>query len=98
MQSTHKISADAAPGFASYLTDSRGRGDYYMGGESGGEAGHWQGSPAALSQLGLRPGAVVERDALISLMAARDPRSGEPIRPVGGDGSRVAGVDMTVLS
>jgi len=65
MQSTHKISGDAAGGFATYVTDSRGRGDYYVGGEADGETGRWQGSPAALRSLGLEPGAKVERDELV---------------------------------
>jgi len=32
---------------------------------------------------------------LVAVMEGRDPRSGAAIRPVGGDGSRVAGVDLT---
>jgi conjugative relaxase-like TrwC/TraI family protein len=95
MQSTHKISGDAAGGFATCLTDSRGRGDYYVGGEAEGETGRWRGSREALRALGLGPGGRVERDALVALMEGRDPRSGVAIRRVGGDGSRVAGVDMT---
>jgi conjugative relaxase-like TrwC/TraI family protein len=95
MQSTHKISGDAASGFAAYLTEARGRGDYYVGGEADGEAGRWHGSPQALGALGLKPDAVVGRDALVSLMNGRHPETGSAIRPVGGDGSRVAGIDLT---
>ena len=95
MQSTHKISGDAAAGFAAYLTEPTGRGDYYVGGVADGEAGRWQGSPAALGRLGLTPDCRVERDGLVALMAGRDPVSGSAVRPVGGDGSRVAGVDLT---
>ncbi len=95
MQSTHKISGDAASGFAAYLTESRGRGDYYVGGEADGETGRWQGSPEALASLGLKPGASVERDVLVSLMNGRHPDKAVAIRPVGGDGSRVAGIDLT---
>jgi conjugative relaxase-like TrwC/TraI family protein len=95
MQSTHKISGDAASGFAAYLTESRGRGDYYVGGEADGETGRWQGSPVALGALGLAPDGPVERDVLVSLMNGRHPVTGEAIRPVGGDGSRVAGIDLT---
>jgi conjugative relaxase-like TrwC/TraI family protein len=95
MQSTHKISGDAASGFAAYLTQSRGRGDYYVGGEADGEMGRWQGSPQALGALGLAPGGVVGRDALVALMDGRHPVTGAAIRPVGGDGSRVAGIDLT---
>jgi conjugative relaxase-like TrwC/TraI family protein len=95
MQSTHKISGDAAGGFAAYLTESRGRGDYYVGGEADGELGRWQGSPEALGALGLAPAAAVERDALVALMNGRHPGTEAAIRPVGGDGSRVAGIDLT---
>jgi conjugative relaxase-like TrwC/TraI family protein len=38
---------------------------------------------------------VVERDALVALMNGRHPETGSAIRPVGGDGSRVAGIDLT---
>lgn len=96
MQSTHKISGDAAAGFAAYLTAGpASRGDYYAGGVADGEAGRWQGSPRALSELGLELGGVVERDDLVALMEGRSPRSGGQVRRVGGDGSRVAGVDLT---
>lgn len=96
MQSTHKISGDAAAGFAAYLTaGSASRGDYYAGGVADGEAGRWHGSARALAELGLEWGGVVERDDLVALMEGRSPRSGEQIRRVGGDGSRVAGVDLT---
>jgi conjugative relaxase-like TrwC/TraI family protein len=95
MQTTHKISGDAASGFAAYLTESRGRGDYYVGGDADGETGRWQGSAAALGSLGLAPDAPVERDALVSLMNGRHPVTADAIRPVGGDGSRVAGIDLT---
>ena len=95
MQTTHKISGDAAGGFAAYLTEARGRGDYYVGGEADGEAGRWQGSPGALARLDLVPVGRVERGALVALMEGRHPTTGAAIRPVGGDGSRVAGVDLT---
>jgi conjugative relaxase-like TrwC/TraI family protein len=77
------------------LTESRGRGDYYVGGEADGEMGRWQGSPEALGALGLAPGVAVDRDALVALMNGRHPGTGAAIRPVGGNGSRVAGIDMT---
>ena len=96
MQSTHKISGDAAAGFAAYLTAARSRGDYYAGGAADGELGRWRGSDRALGLLGLERGGVVERDDLVALMEGRSPRSGEAIRPVGGDGSRVAGIDLTL--
>jgi len=37
----------------------------------------------------------VERDALVSLMGGVAPATGVPFRRVGGDGSRVAGIDLT---
>ena len=95
MQSTHKISGAAAAGFAAYLTASARRGDYYVGGELEGEGGAWHGSPDALDELGLDPAQPVRRAELVALMDGRSPRTGEPIRRVGGDGSRVAGVDLT---
>ncbi|HEX4033596.1 MAG TPA: MobF family relaxase [Solirubrobacteraceae bacterium] len=95
MQSTHKISGAAAAGFAAYLTASANRGDYYVGGELEGEGGAWHGSPEALDVLGLDSAQRVRRSELVSLMDGRSPQSGEPIRRVGGDGSRVAGVDLT---
>jgi conjugative relaxase-like TrwC/TraI family protein len=95
VQSTHKISGAAAAGFAAYLTASARRGDYYVGGELEGEGGSWHGSPDALDELGLDPEQPVRRSELVALMDGRSPRTGEPIRRVGGDGSRVAGVDLT---
>ena len=95
VQSTHKISGAAAAGFASYLTASANRGDYYAGGELEGEGGAWHGSPEALDELGLDTAQRVRRSELVSLMDGRSPRTGEPIRRVGGDGSRVAGIDLT---
>ena len=95
MQSTHKISGDAAAGFAAYLTEARGRGDYYVGGEADGEAGRWQGSRGALARLDLAVDGRVERGALSALMEGRHPSTGVAVRRVGGDGSRVAGVDLT---
>ena len=95
VQSTHKISGAAAAGFAAYLTTSASRGDYYVGGELEGEGGVWHGSPDALAELGLDPTQPVNRLELVTLMGGRSPRTGEPIRRVGGDGSRVAGVDLT---
>ncbi len=101
VQTTHKIQGSAATGFVAYLTSAE-RGDYYLSGEGeegegGGAAGvsRWHGSPRALAALGLSQGQPVGRDQLLDLMGGRSPATGEPIRAVGGDGSRVAGVDMT---
>jgi conjugative relaxase-like TrwC/TraI family protein len=95
MQSTHKIAGTAAAGFAAYLTTSASRGDYYVGGELEGDGGAWHGSPEALGELGLDASLPVRKTDLVSLMGGRSPASGEPIRRVGGDGSRVAGIDAT---
>ena len=95
MQSTHKIAGSAAAGFAAYLTASASRGDYYVGGELEGDGGAWHGSPEALDGLGLDPSQPVRKSDLVSLMEGRSPASGEPVRRVGGDGSRVAGIDAT---
>jgi conjugative relaxase-like TrwC/TraI family protein len=95
VQSTHKIAGSAAVGFAAYLTGSAQRGDYYVGGELEGEGGSWHGSSDALAALGLDPARPVRRSDLVSLMEGRSPRSGEAIRRLGPDGSRVAGVDLT---
>jgi conjugative relaxase-like TrwC/TraI family protein len=95
VQSTHKISGAAAAGFAAYLTASANRGDYYVGGDLEGEGGAWHGTTDALGELGLDPAQRVGHSELVTLMDGRSPRTGEPIRRVGGDGSRVAGVDLT---
>jgi conjugative relaxase-like TrwC/TraI family protein len=109
VQTTHKIGGDAASGFAAYLT-SEMRGDYYLsdGGNSdddrqseegqtpgGGRAGRWHGSSDALAKLGLSSDRPVERSELLTLMRGVSPRTGEPIRAAGGNGTRVAGVDLT---
>jgi len=96
VQSTHKISGDAAAGFAAYLTSSSGRGDYYSeGGQCQSGPGRWHGSVRSLGVLGLAPGAAVDRESLVALMRGVSPVDGEPLRAVGGGGSRVAGIDLT---
>jgi conjugative relaxase-like TrwC/TraI family protein len=94
-ESTHKIGGSAAAGFAAYLTTSASRGDYYVGGELEGDGGIWHGSPDALGELGLDPARPVGRSELVALMEGRSPATGTPLRRVGGDGSRVAGIDAT---
>ena len=95
VQSTHKIAGAAAAGFATYLTASASRGDYYVGGELEGDGGSWHGSTDALGELGLDPSQPVSRQELVTLMQGRSPATGKPLRRVGGDGSRVAGIDAT---
>ena len=84
MQTTHKISGDDAPGFASYLTSSSARGDYYAGHDDDGEGvvpqSRWHGSPAMLASLGLAPGCAVEREQLLALMCGVSPADGRELR------------------
>lgn len=98
MQSTHKIAGADAEGFAAYLTSESGRGDYYIPGEDGegdGAAGAWHGSPGELAKLGLSADRPVEHDQLVALMNGQAPNDGREIRAVGGNGTRVAGIDLT---
>ncbi len=93
--STHKIAGGAASGFAAYLTESESRGDYYAGAEDEELVGVWHGSDGALGRLGVDRERGASRDELVALMEGRSPADGSPIRPVGSDGSRVAGIDLT---
>jgi conjugative relaxase-like TrwC/TraI family protein len=106
VQTTHKIGGVAAAGFADYLTSESGRGDYYAGHEDsdsdsgdGGVAGvgqsRWHGSPGLLAGLGLAAGAPVAHGDLLSLMQGVSPVDGRELRAAGGNGTRVAGIDMT---
>jgi conjugative relaxase-like TrwC/TraI family protein len=100
VQTTHKITGDQAQDYAEYLTSVSSRGDYYTGegGEEGGEepaSSRWHGSPAMLASLGLSPEGPVGREELAALMAGVSPADGRELRRVGGDGTRVAGVDLT---
>jgi conjugative relaxase-like TrwC/TraI family protein len=98
MQSTHKIAGADAEGFATYLTSENGRGDYYIDGEDSqgdGARGVWHGSPGALGKLGLSADRPVQRDQLVALMNGQAPNDGREIRAVGGNGTRVAGIDLT---
>jgi conjugative relaxase-like TrwC/TraI family protein len=102
MQTTHKISGDSAAGYAAYLTSSSDRGDYYTRG-SGDQPdegvvlapSRWHGSPELLSGLGIAADTPVEREDLAALMRGVSPADGRELRRAGGDGSRVAGIDMT---
>ena len=97
VQTTHKIPGEGAAAFADYLASTSRRGDYYLGAEDGAERpeGRWHGPAATLRGLGVDPEGPVERGALVALMGGVAPGSGEPFRRVGGDGSRVAGIDLT---
>jgi conjugative relaxase-like TrwC/TraI family protein len=98
MQTTHKVQGSDAGKYATYLTSTSERGDYYIdpddeGGE--GAAGEWHGNPAVLASLGLSANSPVERDQLLSLMNGIAPNDGREIRPSGGNGTKVAGIDMS---
>ncbi len=98
MQTTHKVQGGDAGKYATYLTSTSERGDYYIdpADESGeGAAGEWHGDPVVLASLGLSPDSVVQRDQLLFVMNGQAPGDGREIRAVGGDGTRVAGIDMS---
>jgi conjugative relaxase-like TrwC/TraI family protein len=103
MQTTHKIAGGSADGYAAYLTSASDRGDYYTSKDQSDEGGalaivkqgRWHGSPSMLAELGLSPQAAVERDQLAALMRGVSPVDGHELRPSGGNGTRVAGIDLT---
>ena len=102
MQTTHKISGDSAAGYAAYLASASDRGDYYTAGGDDESAGvtalapsRWHGSPALLAHLGLASEGPVKREDLADLMGGVSPADGHELRQAGGNGSRVAGIDMT---
>jgi conjugative relaxase-like TrwC/TraI family protein len=99
VQTTHKISGSSAAGYAAYVTSPSDRGDYYTT-KGDGEPelmtpSRWHGSPALLSKLGLSPDRPVQREHLAALMRGISPSDGHELRPAGGNGTRVAGIDMT---
>jgi conjugative relaxase-like TrwC/TraI family protein len=96
VQTTHKIPGDSATRYAKYLTSTATRGDYYTrDGESDQPVpSRWHGSPALLNSLGLDPESPVERRDLRAVMQGFSPLSGEALRPVGSNGTRVAGVEL----
>ncbi len=103
MQTTHKISGDQASGYAAYLTSTSSRGDYYTGvgeqgehEEGGGLApSRWHGSPEMFATLGIDRDGPVGREDLAAMMAGVSPRDGSELRRAGGNGTRVAGIDLT---
>ena len=99
MQTTHKISGSSAAGYAAYVTSSSDRGDYYT---ASGEGEPTLLAPEPLARLArsARPArpltrGQVERHELRALMHGVSPSDGRELRRAGGDGSRVAGIDMT---
>jgi conjugative relaxase-like TrwC/TraI family protein len=93
VQTTHKISGDSAKGYVDYLTSTSARGDYYTSGSEAGSA--WHGSPELLASLGLDADRAVGRRELAALMAGVSPLDGHELRRTGGNGTRVAGIDLT---
>jgi conjugative relaxase-like TrwC/TraI family protein len=93
MQTTHKIPGDAATGYVAYLTSTSARGDYYT---SGTEAGsRWHYPDALLASLGIEQDRAVGGSELRALMAGVSPADGHELRRTGGNGTRVAGIDLT---
>lgn len=99
VQTTHKIPGDSATTYAAYLTSTSSRGDYYTGDDEDNDdrriPSWWHGSQRTLGALGLSTDRLVGRGELRALMHVVSPVDGGAIRPVGSDGSRVAGIDMT---
>jgi conjugative relaxase-like TrwC/TraI family protein len=98
VQTTHKIAGGDAESYATYLTSDSGRGDYYIDPqdeEGDGAAGEWHGSPSVLTSLGLSADRPVQREELVALMNGQAPNDGREIRATGGNGTKVAGIDMT---
>jgi conjugative relaxase-like TrwC/TraI family protein len=96
MQTTHKIPGDSATTYAHYLTSPASRGDYYThdGTDEQPVPSRWHGSPRLLESLGLDPERPVERSDLREVMHGHSPLTGEPFRPAGADGTRVAGIEL----
>ncbi|HWY18921.1 MAG TPA: MobF family relaxase [Solirubrobacteraceae bacterium] len=97
MQSTHKIPGSSATPWSRYLVSQATRGDYYTHDSQDGQAAptQWHGPEGLLRSYGIDPGKSVELKHLRSLMHGYSPVDGEPIRPVGSNGTRVAGIDLT---
>lgn len=97
VQSTHKIPGASATPWSRYLVSQATRGDYYTHDGKDGQAAptQWHGLEGLLRSYGIDPSRPVELKHLRSLMHGYSPVDGEPIRPVGSNGTRVAGIDLT---
>jgi conjugative relaxase-like TrwC/TraI family protein len=72
------------------------RGDYYTDDSAGSaSAAQWHGPEGLLRSFGIDPAKPVELGDLRSLMHGFSPVDGEPIRPAGSNGTRVAAIDLT---
>jgi len=96
VQTTHKIPGDSATRYAKYLTSTATRGDYYTsdGEDDAPVPSGWHGSPGLLRSLGLDAEEPVQRSDLRAVMQGFSPLTGEPLRPAGSNGTRVAGVEL----
>jgi conjugative relaxase-like TrwC/TraI family protein len=97
MQTTHKIPGGSATTWAKYLVAEAKRGDYYAHDGEGHISAptQWHGPEKLLRSFGIDPSKPVELKHLRPLMAGFNPVTHEEIRPVGSNGTRTAGVDLT---
>jgi len=97
MQTTHKVPGSSATTWSKYLVSEASRGDCYTHDGNGGRSAptQWHGPEELLRSYGIDPDKAVELKHLRPLMRGFDPVTKEPIRPVGSDGTRTAGVDLT---
>jgi conjugative relaxase-like TrwC/TraI family protein len=96
VQTTHKISGDQANRYAAYLTSTSARGDYYTGSEGEEQtSSRWHGPEEMLAALQLDRDGPVRAKELRALMEGISPADGAELRRVGGNGTRVAGIDLT---
>jgi conjugative relaxase-like TrwC/TraI family protein len=96
VQSTHKIPGASATTWSRYLVSRASRGDYYThDGNDRAAVVQWHGPGRLLRSYGIDPEKAVELTDLRSLMHGFSPVDGEPIRPAGSNGTRVAAIDLT---
>ena len=95
MQTTHKIPGSSATRWARYLVSLSSRADYQNRDGDRLVPTQWHGSKDMLETFGLTPGDPVKLEDLRPLMHGYNPVTKEAIRPVGSDGTRTAGVDLT---
>jgi conjugative relaxase-like TrwC/TraI family protein len=97
MQTTHKIPGSSATTWARYLIAEAKRGDYYIRDGEGRTSAptQWHGPQELLRSFGIDPSKPVELRHLRPLMHGLNPITHEEIRPVGSNGTRTAGVDLT---
>jgi conjugative relaxase-like TrwC/TraI family protein len=97
VQTTHKIPGSSATTWSKYLVSQASRGDYYThdAGDRQSAPTQWHGPEKLLRSYGIDPAKAVELDDLRSLMHGFSPVDGEPMRPAGSNGTRVAAIDLT---